>query len=133
MEYPAQGANGRTLAAISNRIVALQRQYYGRGATKARTMMDGDFVVCVMEDIYIAAERTLIDGGRFAAVLETRSAFQDAMAPQFKAVVEEATGRRVIAFTSQIHANPDLAVEFFMLGGALDKPFSNGPAQTPDG
>jgi hypothetical protein len=85
-----------------------------------------------LEDIYIAAERTLIDRGRFAAVLETRSAFQDAMAPQFKAAVEQETGRRVIAFTSQSHANPDLAVEFFLLGGAVDEPFSDGPGETPD-
>ncbi len=111
---------GGMLAAISNRIAALQRQHYGRGATKVRTLMDGDVVMCVMEDIYIAAERTLIESGRFAAVRETRSAFQDAMALQFTAAVEEATGRRVRAFLSQNHANPDIAIECFFLGEKFD-------------
>ncbi len=120
MAQTENGEHGPLLAAISNRIVALQRQYYGRGATRAKTIMNGDIVVCVMEDIYISAERTLIDSGRFEAVQQTRSAFQDAIAPQFKAAVEELTGRSVIAFMSQNHANPDLSVEFFKLGTPLE-------------
>ncbi len=133
MEHAGDGDRGRTLAAISNRIVALQREKYGRGATKVRTIMDGDFVVCVMEDIYISAERTLIDAGRDDAVRETRSAFQDAMRPQFTAAVEEMTGRRVVAFMSQNHVNPDLAVEFFQLGDAIEDGGSSPLEETPAG
>ena len=74
-----------------------------------------------MEDIYIPAERTLIEGGDFETVRRTRSAFQDAMSAQFKNAVEESTGRRVIAFMSQNHANPDLAIEFFVLGDRFEE------------
>ena len=111
---------GHVAAAISNRLVALQREFYGRGPTKAKTTVDGDLVVCVMGDIYISAERTLIDSGRFEAVRHNRSAFNDAMAPQLKKAVEDLTGRRVTAFVSQTHADPDLAVEVFILGDAVD-------------
>ena len=44
------------------------------------------------------------------------------MEDRFRAVVEEATGRRVIAYMSEIHTDPDLAVELFVLepDGATD-------------
>ena len=85
--------------------------------------MGADYVICFMEDIYTPVERTLIDAGRFAAVQETRSAFQDTMRGKFTAAVEELTGRKVIGFLSQVHVDPDLSVETFILepvDGGLD-------------
>jgi uncharacterized protein YbcI len=66
-------------------------------------------------DIYTPVERTLIEAGRFDAVRETRNAFQDTMRERFSAAVEEATGRKVIGFLSQVHVDPDLAIETFIL------------------
>jgi uncharacterized protein YbcI len=68
-----------------------------------------------MEDIYTPVERTLIDAGRFAAVQETRSAFQATMRERFSQAVEEIVGRKVIGFLSQVHVDPDLSVETFIL------------------
>ena len=109
------GERGKISAAISNAIVGIHRQYFGRGASRARTVMGADYVICFLEDIYTPVERTLIEAGRFPAVQETRTAFQDTMRDRFVAEVEQVVGRKVIGFLSQVHVDPDLAVETFIL------------------
>jgi uncharacterized protein YbcI len=106
---------GRQAALISNAITRLHRDHYGRGATAARTIIQRNYVVCFLEDIYTPVERTLIDAGRTDTVRETRNTFQDAMGPKFREAVEEATGRTVVAFMSQVHFEPDMAAEVFVL------------------
>jgi uncharacterized protein YbcI len=108
-------ARGRQAASISNAITRLHREHYGRGATTVRTIMQRNFVVCFLEDIYTPVERTLIEAGRSEAVRETRNIFQDAMGPNFREAVEDATGRTVKAFMSQVHFDPDMAAEVFVL------------------
>jgi len=109
------GERGRLAAAISNAIVGIHREHFGRGASRARTVMGADYVICFLEDIYTPVERTLIEAGRFESVQETRSAFQDTMRETFSDAVEELTGREVVGFLSQVHVDPDLAVETFIL------------------
>jgi uncharacterized protein YbcI len=111
------GANdrGKVAAAISNAIVGIHREHYGRGAKRARTVMGAEHVICFLEDIYTPVERTLIEAGRFDTVQETRQTFQEAMRGRFVTAVEGLVGRKVIAFLSQVHMDPDLAVETFVL------------------
>ena len=106
---------GRQAASISNAISRLHRDHYGRGPTTVRTIIQRNYVVCFLDDIYTPVERTLIDAGRSEAVRETRNIFQDAMSANFRASVEEATGRTVVAFMSQVHFAPDMAAEVFVL------------------
>jgi uncharacterized protein YbcI len=106
---------GKLAAAISNAIVGIFREYYGRGASRVRTVMGADYVITFLEDIYTPVERTLIEAGRFEAVNETRAAFQDTMQERFTSEVEQLVGRKVIGFLSQNHVDPDLAVETFIL------------------
>jgi len=106
---------GRQAASISNAITRLHRDHYGRGATTTRTIIQRNYVVCFLEDIYTPVERTLIEAGRSEPVRKTRNIFQDAMGPKFREAVEEATGRTVIAFMSQVHFDPDMAAEVFVL------------------
>jgi uncharacterized protein YbcI len=106
---------GRQAALISNAITRLHRDHYGRGATTTRTIIQRNYVVCFLEDIYTPVERTLIEAGRNDAVRETRNIFQDAMGPKFREAVEEVTGRTVIGFMSQVHFDPDMAAEVFVL------------------
>src|SRR3954452_22910800 len=106
---------GKMAAAVSNAILRIHSEHYGRGASRARTVMGADYVICFMEDIYTPVERTLIEAGRFPAVQETRSAFQETMREKFSEAVEELTGRKVIGFLSQVHVDPDLSVETFIL------------------
>jgi uncharacterized protein YbcI len=106
---------GRQAASISNAITRLHREHYGRGATTTRTIIQRNYVVCFLDDIYTPVERTLIEAGRLEAVRETRNIFQDAMGPKFREAVEAATGRTVIAFMSQVCFDPDMAAEVFVL------------------
>jgi uncharacterized protein YbcI len=106
---------GEMAAAISTGLVQLHRQYYGKGPTKAKTYFVDDTVVCILEGGFTTVERTLIDDGQSDAVYEIRRSFQKAMEQQFTQAVEQATSRKVIAYMSQIHEDPDLAVELFVL------------------
>jgi uncharacterized protein YbcI len=114
------GERGKLASAISNAVVGIHRQYFGRGASRTRTVMGADYVICFLEDIYTPVEKTLIEAGRFPAVQETRSAFQDTMRDRFSEAVEQLTGRKVVGFLSQVHVDPDLAVETFILEPAGD-------------
>jgi uncharacterized protein YbcI len=111
----APNDRGRVLLEVTNAIVGLHHEFYGRGATRGRTIMQENYLVCFMEGIYTKAEKTLIDAGKFDAVHLSRNEFQDAMRPRFTAAVEELTGRRVFAFLSQVGVDPDVAAEIFWL------------------
>jgi uncharacterized protein YbcI len=106
---------GEALAQISTGLVQLHRNYYGKGPTKAKTHMVNDTVISILRGGFTTVERTLIDNGNSDAVHGMRRSFQAVMEGQFTGVVENATGRKVIAYMSQVHENPDLAVEIFML------------------
>jgi uncharacterized protein YbcI len=112
---PHGSASGEKLAQISTGLVQLHSRYYGKGPTKAKTHMFNDTVISILRGGFTTVERTLIDQGDVDAVYAMRRSFQTAMGEQFTAVVEEATGRKVIAYMSQIHEDPDLAVEIFVL------------------
>ena len=100
---------------ISNGLSKLHRDHYGRGATSVRTVYGHDHVVTFLEDIYTLAERTLVEAGETEAVEEMRRAFQRAMRERFVAVVENATGRKVRAFLSEVSLDPDISAEVFVL------------------
>jgi uncharacterized protein YbcI len=106
---------GEVMARISTGLVQLHSRYYGKGPTKAKTHLVNDTVICILRGGFTTVERTLIEDGDVDAVYDIRRSFQRAMEDPFKTVVEEATGRKVIAYMSQIHADPDLAVELFVL------------------
>jgi uncharacterized protein YbcI len=110
-----QHTGRESLAMISQRLVSLHKEFYGKGPVKAKTFLIDDTVLCTLEGGFTVVERTLIDVGRESAVHEIRASFQAAMREQFTAVVEEALGREVRAYMSQVHTDPDIAVEIFML------------------
>jgi uncharacterized protein YbcI len=103
------------LAQISTGLVQLHSRYYGKGPTKAKTHMVDDTVVCMLRGGFTTVERTLLDTGEVESVYQMRRSFQQAMEENFRLIVEEATGRNVIAYMSSIHVDPDLAVELFVL------------------
>jgi uncharacterized protein YbcI len=112
---------GETLASISNGLVKLHTRYYGKGPTKAKSYLIDDTVICLLEEGFTTVERTLIEDGRSGAVHDIRRTFQAAMQEQFTQVVEEAMGRKVIAYLSQVHVDPDLAAELFVLESSSDR------------
>jgi uncharacterized protein YbcI len=111
----ANRAVGEASSLISTGIVRLCSEYYGRGPTKARTYIMGDLVVCVLEETFTKAERTLVERGDVDAVQQIRRRFQQQMKDEFSAVVEQATGRVVRAFLSETNLEADVACEIFLL------------------
>src|SRR5204862_8317105 len=95
---------------------------------KARSYTVNDTVVCFLEGGFTTVERTLIEGGQADAVHQIRHSFQVAMEHPFREVVENATRRKVIAYMSQIHHDPDLAVELVMLEPMQVGDPARGPA-----
>ena len=108
-------AHGEVLTAISDGLVALLKEYYGRGPTRAKSYFQDDLVVCVLRGGFTRVEETLLDGGRASAVIEQRMEFQQLMRERFEEVVEQATGRKVIGFMSGNQQDPDLMCEVFIL------------------
>ncbi len=102
-------------AAISNLMVGLLKEYTGRGPTKARTTLGDHVVTCVLEDTLTKGERHLVARGEHRTVLETRRLFQELIREQATTQVEKILDRTVIAFMSDNHIDPDLAVETFVL------------------
>jgi uncharacterized protein YbcI len=106
---------GQLSAAISNAVVQCTREYTGRGPTKARTTIGNDIVVTRMEDTLTKGERSLADSGKGDMVTDIRRCFQTTMREDLVSRVEELTGRKVIAFMSDNHIEPDMGVEIFVL------------------
>jgi uncharacterized protein YbcI len=109
-------------AAISDMVVRVTADYTGRGPTRARTTINGEWVFVTLSDILTKGERTLVAAGKARFVRDTRKAFQDAMRDELVFELEALTRRHVIAFLSDNHIEPDLAIECFQLapdeGGA---------------
>lgn len=119
-----------TLTAISDGLVALLKDYYGRGPTQAKTYYQDDLVVCLLRGGFTRVEETLRDSGRGHIVIQQRMEFQEVMRARFEAVVERATGRRVIGFMSGNQQQPDMICEVFVLDPsdlADDFEFAPGP------
>jgi uncharacterized protein YbcI len=123
---PHPHGDGLSVAAnISNHVVQLMSSYTGRGPTKAWTSIDQDLVSVVLRDTLTRGERSLVADGRSELVLDMRKAYQNTMRRDLVATVEQATGRKVIAFLSDNHIEPDIAIESFVLE---PKPREDTPA-----
>ena len=103
---------------ISTAAVQLLHDYTGRGPTKAKTLINGDVVTVVLADTLTQPRRNLVEKGRQDRVLQLRHDYQLVMREDLVAIVERQLGRKVIAFMSQNHIDPDLAVEVFVLEDA---------------
>jgi uncharacterized protein YbcI len=106
---------GDQLAGISNAIVRILAESYGRGPTKAKTFMFDNYVFTVLEDILTTVEHTLVERGQEDLVRQVRLTFQEAVADRFTGAVSAALGREVIAYHSQVTFHPALASEIFVL------------------
>jgi uncharacterized protein YbcI len=109
---------GQALVELSNAMVALHREHFGRGPGAAKSFVTEEMAVCMLSDIYTAVERTLIRAGQAEHVRHTRALHQEALEAEYKSSVEAIMGRRVEAFLSVVHVDPDVAIEVFLLGGS---------------
>ena len=114
-DRPAQQQNA--LLAISNEMVRLYKEQFGRGPTRARTTWSGtDVLVVVLEDTLTPAERNLVRMGEHQRLRDLRLFFQYASVREFGEPIERHTGRKLRAFVSGIDTEADgVSVELFIL------------------
>jgi uncharacterized protein YbcI len=116
-----QLSGGHLLSAISTNIVRILRERYGRGPMKAKTYALDDIIVVVLRaGGFTAAEQTMIDSGEPERVVAMREDFQRVMAEDYKNTIEELTDRKVLAFLSNAHVEPELTLEIFFVDRPLD-------------
>lgn len=112
-ENPTERAPSDTMA-ISNAMVRLHKDQFGRGPTRARSYFVGsDALVCILEDVLLPAEQKLAEVGQDDRVRETRTEFQAATAEDFVAAVEKIVLRKVRAFASAVDADANVIFENF--------------------
>jgi uncharacterized protein YbcI len=115
------------LAAISNEMVRLYKDQFGRGPNRVRTYWCGDDILTtVLEDTLTLAERNLAKMGEHQRLRDTRMFFQYATVREFCEPVERLTGRTVKSFLSSIDTEVDgLSIETFI----LHPPGSDAPSR----
>ena len=104
-------------ADISNAMVGLKKEFYGKGPTKAKTYINDNYVFCVLQGGLTRNEETLLAAGQEDLVRQYRLKFQEAMADPTVEAIERLTGRKVIGYHSQIVFDPEYAFEIFVLDG----------------
>jgi uncharacterized protein YbcI len=108
-------ATGPELSAITVAMVKLHRRFYGKGPTEAKTYAINDTILCMLRGGFTTVEQTLMADGKRDDVERIRRSFQDTMKHRFVEVIESTLERPVIGYMSQIHADPDVAIELFLL------------------
>jgi uncharacterized protein YbcI len=109
-----------SLSEISNTAVALHRQHFGRGPGSAKSYLNEDLLVCVLNDVFTVFERDLIMTGNGDQVSTTRTLHHAAVEAEYRARMETVVGRQVTTFLSAVDIERDLAVNVFMLGPAVE-------------
>jgi uncharacterized protein YbcI len=107
--------DGAVRSAVSQAVVRIHAERYGKGATQAKTYAWDNVIVTVLADVLTTAERTLVDVAREDAVRDVRMIFPQTMEDTFRNAVEQITGRRVRSFMSQIDPASGYGVEVFIL------------------
>ena len=117
MAEPGELRGGALLTEISNAMVHLHREHFGRGPSSAKTFVFDDMLMCVLHDVYTTVEKTLIRVGKTEHVRQTRLLHQQAAADDYKGALARLVDREIVGFSSTVHFDPDLAIEIFILGG----------------
>jgi uncharacterized protein YbcI len=114
------GTGGAPTVEISNAISHLHKQFIGRGPTNARTTVDGNLVVCLLEGGYTRAEQTLENNDSGDVVAAGRLGLQAAMREAMIGAVQRTLGRSVLSFMSANDIRQNLQVEVFVLSSPGD-------------
>ena len=112
---PNTDPDGRLGAAISDAMVAVVREALGRGPKRARTFIHDDVILCLLHETMTPLERTLHEQDRDDTVQDVRDVLHSGMAPKAQELVQELTGRTVLATLADHHASLDAGVLVFIL------------------
>jgi len=114
-QEPEFEGDGTLRQDISREMVGLYVRHSGKGPVKCRTYVQPELVTVVLGGGFTVSEQTLFENGKWHEVRRARQIWQDTMQERFVAMIEERTGRKVAAFMSASHQDPDLSVELFVL------------------
>ena len=107
---------GLMMVELSNAMVRLYKELFGRGPTKARSDFAGpDLIVSTLKHSLTRIERHMANAGEHERLRDLRMHFQYMSEEQFVRTVEEITGRKVRAFVSGIDTKRDVSAELFFL------------------
>jgi uncharacterized protein YbcI len=121
-EDPRETATNNTLRDISRAMVRLYKEQFGRGPESVSTHYSGpDVIVSILGNSLTPVERSMRDMGEQQRLRDIRVMFQHATEAQFRAAVEQITGRRVIGFMSGIDVAHDISSEVFTLEPVDDR------------
>jgi uncharacterized protein YbcI len=95
-------------------MVRMQKEFFGKGPTKAKSYMFDDMLLVVMREGMTTAERTMLEFGHPNQVRQFRQLFQDEMTEKLTGMVEDLTGRKVVNYQSQVLFDPDMSLEIFV-------------------
>jgi uncharacterized protein YbcI len=128
-EAATRERRGFELSELSNAMVRLYKEQFGRGPTKARSAYAGpDAVLCTLENSFTPAEQSLVRMGEHQRLRDTRMFFQYASEKEFREAVEQITGRKVRAFVSGVDVEQDLSSELFYLEPSVSSSDGAGSA-----
>jgi uncharacterized protein YbcI len=108
-------SHGELLVALSNRIVAIYKEFYGKGPVKVRSWYLDDVVVCVLRGALTRSEQTFVEIGRGDRVVLQRDSFHEVAEPVFMEAVEELTGRHVETVLNATQEEHDVSTLVFLL------------------
>src|SRR3954462_7629082 len=110
---PPPAIDGAVRSAVSQAVVRIHAEHYGKGATQAKTYAWDNVIVTVLADVLTTAERTLVGVARGDTVRDVRTVFQHTMAETFRAAGGAPGGGRVGSFLPRVDRAPGWGVEFF--------------------
>lgn len=115
MPEPRQLTGGELNAAITSALVGIYTEYHGRGPATASTFYHANVVVTLMHGVLTNAEKSLAKTDHASAVRNIRQLLHQTLEADSRAAIERLTGRKIVAFISGNHLDPDIAVELFIL------------------
>ena len=120
---------GELNVAIARSVVRINRDYAGRGPTKAQAFFRHNVVVVLLQEVMTRLERTLVARGHPDAVRQERRQLQEAMCADLIGAVERLTGCTVTAHMTDTASEENMAVHVFVLDRPVDPAFSPPAAQ----
>lgn len=117
------------LSQISNEMVRVMKECFGRGPTRAKSYMLDDLLVVVMRDGMTTAERTMLEFGRSDVVRHFRQEFENEMTGRLVGAVERLSGRKVVTYQSQVMFEPNTIVELFLFDEPAPAPAVHATAE----
>ena len=114
-EPGANTTDGPAAMAICNAITGALKRSSGKGPTKVKAHSTHDHVAVVVQDMLTTLERTLLQDGHEQLVAEARQVLTARVATECRATIEQATGRRVVGWQTEVNPSADRAFTLIQL------------------